>query len=234
MFGLWKSKKPIVDTYEHGVFEECEFSTSEFYASIEKELEARQMPGLTIERIEHNEGGLLSAKRQYLRLRRERLVFDVCLAPFGTYWFYSHRYSLIPFTLRLWELLLILLLFAGVEGFYVSLFGLMFGSLLFGSSLLAMGLLMRNLLVMGLNDLDAALLQIPVLGAIYEVFFRKETYQRVDTRNAYISIINSILQEKLKQLREEKNAKLVDYTVATLPSHPSILNMIGNLLRMGR
>ncbi len=234
MFGIWRRKSPEVIKYEHGTYEDCECSPNEFYTSIEDELKVRQMPGLTIERIEHREGGLLSAKRQYLRLRRERLVFDVCLAPFGTYWFFSRRYSYIPSTLRLWELLLVLLLLAGVEGFYVSLFGLMFGSILFGSSLLAIGLLMQNLIVLGLNDLDAALIQIPVLGTLYEVCFRKETYQREDTRNAYITIIDAILQEKVKNLMDEKNAKLVDYTVATLPSHPSILNMIGNLLRMGR
>jgi len=49
-------------------------STQEFYRAIEAELKSRQVPGLEISRVEYSEGGLLSQKREYLRLYRERLV----------------------------------------------------------------------------------------------------------------------------------------------------------------
>ena len=43
-------------------------SGAEFYQMIEKELANRKVPGLDISRIDLSEGGLLSAKRDFLRL----------------------------------------------------------------------------------------------------------------------------------------------------------------------
>lgn len=234
MFGIWKSKKPEVIKQDRWTFEQFECSPEEFYKSIEQELEVRQMPGLTIERIEHKEGGLLSAKRVYLRIRRERLVFDICLAPFGTYWFISRRYSLIPFSLKVWELVVVFLLLASVAGFYIALFGLVLGSSIFGGSILGIALLMNSLVSLGLHDLDAALLQIPVIGAIYECLFRKETYYREDTRNTYVDIVDTITKMKIDELVAEKDAKLVAYRDATPPSHPTVMALIGALLKIPR
>lgn len=232
MFGLWKRKKPVVHKHWYAVLPEFETSTSEFYDGIQQHLETQRVPGLFVERIEYAEGGLLSAKRIYLRMRRERLVFDVCSAPFGTYWFFSCRFSEIPFTLRIWELLLVLLILAVVEGFYVSLFGLVTGSVLFGSSVLGVAVLMRNLVAMGLTDLDSALMQLPVIGAIYEVLFRKETYYREDTRLAYIDIVDKLVREKIDETVGAKGVQMVEYKDASPPSHPAVLSMIGDLLRI--
>ena len=234
MFGLWQSKKPEVLKYEHWTFDQFECSPSEFYDGIEQELKVRELPGLFIERIEHKEGGVLSAKRVYLRMRRERLVFDVCLAPFGIHWFCSRRYSLINYSLREWEVMVVLLLLAGVEWFYVSLFGLILGSSLLGASVITLALLMRNSVALGLYDLDAALLQIPVIGAIYETLLRKETYYREDTRAAYVSIVDAVLKVKIDELAEQKGAKLVAYKDATPPAHPAVLSMIADLFRLAR
>ena len=63
-------------------------STVEFYTAVEKELNEQKVPGLEISRVDFSEGGLLSDKRTYLRMTRERLVFDICAAPFGTNYFY--------------------------------------------------------------------------------------------------------------------------------------------------
>ena len=71
-------------------------SPQEFYEAAEKQLEALKIPGLEISRPEHAEGGLLSAKRMYLRLIRERLAFDVCAAQFGTRYFFSCRTVYVP------------------------------------------------------------------------------------------------------------------------------------------
>lgn len=234
MFGIWSKKAPHVFKCDYRTFENLECSPSEFYASIERELSAREMPGLIIERIEHKEGGVLSAKREYLRLRRERLVFDICFAQFGTYWFISRRYSLILFSLQIWEILIVLLFLAGVAGFYVALFGLILGLVLCFGSVLGIALLMRNLVAMGLDDLDAALYQIPVVGAIYECLFRKETYYREDTRQAYITIVDTITVAMIDALASEKGAVLVAYRDETPPSHPTVMALIGALLNLPR
>ena len=96
MFGIWKSKKTEVLKHWYVLHLDFDTITSEFYQAIEYDLKARELTGLEISRIEYAEGGLLSAKREYLRMRRERLVFDVCAAPFGTSWFFSCRFAEIP------------------------------------------------------------------------------------------------------------------------------------------
>ena len=35
----------------------------------------------SVSRIDHREGGILSAKREYLRVRRKELIFDICARP---------------------------------------------------------------------------------------------------------------------------------------------------------
>src|ERR1035441_2983248 len=109
MFGF-KSKK--VDVLSHWYVPVPSFnaSTAEFYAAVEKELQEQKVPGLEISRLDFSEGGLLSDKRVYLRMTRERLVFDICAAPFGTNYFYSCRFAELPVKVSL--LAIAILLFA--------------------------------------------------------------------------------------------------------------------------
>ena len=165
-------------------------------------------------------------------MRRERILFDVCSAPFGNTWFFSCRFSEIPIQLMLWEVIVMLLALAGVVWFYASLFGWVLGPVLFGASILSLLLLMGNTVRLGFQDLDAALLQIPVVGAFYEVIFRKETYYREDTRLAYMDIVDKIIRAKIEEVTAAKGVQLLEYKDATPPSHPAILSMIADLLRM--
>lgn len=61
------------------------FSTSglEFYALVEEAVTRRRLPGVTLSRVRFLEGGVFSAKREYLRVQREGVVFDICAAPYG-------------------------------------------------------------------------------------------------------------------------------------------------------
>lgn len=234
MFGIWKRKKPEVLEHKYHVVDNFESSTADFYEAIEKELAARRLEGLEISRIEYAEGGVLSAKREYLRLRRERLVFDVCSAPFGTTWLFSWRFSFIPVQLMGWEILVVLLVLAGAILFYQMLFGLVLGSILFGASVLSLLLFMRNTVSLGLQDIDAALLQIPIVGAFYEEFLRKDSYFREDTRFAYIEIVRSVIIANVATATGADGIRLEDFLDAKPPSHPALLSMVADLLRMGR
>jgi len=75
-----------------------------FYDVLEAAVARREIPGARISRICLREGGLLSAKREYLRIKRGRLVFDVGAAPFGRGYFYSwwlvERPPRLPYLLR--------------------------------------------------------------------------------------------------------------------------------------
>ena len=105
MFESFKTKK--ADVLEHWIafVEGFQLPPSEFYESVERELKNRQIPGMEMSRVEFAEGGILSDKRVYLRMVRERLVFDVCAAPFGTSFFFSCRFAEIPAVVQLWQLL---------------------------------------------------------------------------------------------------------------------------------
>jgi hypothetical protein len=184
-------------------------SPLEFYEAIERELAALKIPGLEISRQEYAEGGLLSAKRIYIQMMRERLVFLVCAAPFGTRCFFSCRTIHTPATLKLWHVLVVSLFFAafyfGLERFLgmnftiIALFGL----------ILAIGLKFHNTLAMELADIDSALLKIPIAGPIYEQFFRRDTYYRQDTRLIYLDTIPAVIQGLVDEFTAAKGVKLI-------------------------
>lgn len=122
-----------------------------------------------MERVEFSEGGLLSAKRTYLRMTRERLVFDICAAPFGTAYFFSCRFAELPAEVKLWQLLVILLAMIVIAGACVNYMGFLMGCLFVASALLVSIYVFRNAVGMGLQDLDATLIKSPLFG-----HFKKE------------------------------------------------------------
>ncbi len=66
---------------------------------------------MEMSREEFAQGGLLSDKRIYFRLFRERLAIYTCAAPFGTGYFFSCRTVYVPALVRLWHILVALLFF---------------------------------------------------------------------------------------------------------------------------
>lgn len=64
-------------------------SVDEFYVAVEEELRGASVEGLKSERVAIAESGLLSAKREYLQVRRKEHVFHICAAPFGSGFFVS-------------------------------------------------------------------------------------------------------------------------------------------------
>jgi hypothetical protein len=102
-------KARMADIFSHWyhLIENFQASAKEFYAAVEAALQRRQIPDLKTSRVDWREGGLLSAKREYLRIKRKELVFDICAAPFGTGFFFSWALvSIIPFFGPLMELFL--------------------------------------------------------------------------------------------------------------------------------
>jgi hypothetical protein len=215
MFGF-KSKKAEVLSHWYTPVPNFTLSTKDFYVSVEKELLQQQVPGLDVSRQEFSEGSLLSAKREYLRMSRERLVFDICAAPFGTNYFFSCRFAEIPAVVSLWELILLALGF--FIGCYVSfviavrIFGVYapiiwpIGCLL---ALLVIVYTLRNAVAMGLKDLDATLIKTPVLGPVYETWFRRDSYYRQDTRLMYLTIVEGVVKKLVEEETAAKGIKLL-------------------------
>lgn len=66
-----------------------EQSSLEFYQMVEQGLADLHLKNVRLERIKLSEGGIFSAKREYLQIRRDNQVFHVCAAPFGPSFFIS-------------------------------------------------------------------------------------------------------------------------------------------------
>ena len=78
------------------MIEGLQASPQEFFAAVEQEIQRRETPDTKFTRIDWREGGLMSAKREYLRVRRKDLAFDVCGAPFGNGFFVSWWLGEVP------------------------------------------------------------------------------------------------------------------------------------------
>lgn len=81
-----------VDTlhkHDHQHFEYLQMSSNDFYSSLERMVTEYEYPEVQCERTTMKEGNILSAGREYLLIRRKRIVFYVCAAPFGKSFFIS-------------------------------------------------------------------------------------------------------------------------------------------------
>src|SRR5881296_1975829 len=71
------------------LIENLEASSLAFYQSIESAIQKRAIPDVELSRIDYHESGIFSAKREYLRVVRGKLMFDICGAPYGNGFFVS-------------------------------------------------------------------------------------------------------------------------------------------------
>jgi hypothetical protein len=185
------------------------FSPQEFYAAIDKELHERRIPGLTISREEFAEGGMLSDKRIYLRLFRERLAIYACASPFGTGYFFSCRTVYVPALVHLWHIIAALAFFGALAGLMMKPLGLIFTIIAIVSLMFALAGVMRNAATSAFADVDALLLKIPGLSTIYEDWFRVETYWREDSRTVYLQRIPALIKELAEEITAVNGAKLL-------------------------
>lgn len=83
-------RRPIeVFSHWHHMIEGLAHAPQSFYEALEGSLAARQITNIRISRALWREGGVLSAKREYLEVRRGSELFYVCGAPFGNGFFVS-------------------------------------------------------------------------------------------------------------------------------------------------
>lgn len=197
MFGLLQRKRPVV--YSQWITPLLEFrsDTTKFYAAVEDGLKQLEVPELVTERLVFRDGGFLSVGREYLRVRRELLVVDILSAPFGKSWWFSCRGAYLPRTLRWWEVYVFVAGLASFVGAYWYSFGMVIGGV-------ALGMTIAMLLTMMVaartwNGLDDLLLKLPVIGAFYEAIFRAESYYRDDARRMYVSIVDNLVRDKVRE-----------------------------------
>ncbi|MHB1863412.1 MAG: hypothetical protein ACYCVL_10620 [Gemmatimonadaceae bacterium] len=202
-----------VISHWHQSVEGLSTSTLAYYESVEKALRDKEVPELRIERTSASEHGLLSAKREYLRVSYGRLSFDICGAPFGKDFFFSWwLVKRTPGFAALWGcatligLPLIALGFIGAMGFFKGIF----------FALVAIGvgtLIVRGTLADGWSAIEDTILVMPVIGLLYKKFVNPVTYYSEDTRLMFedtihrtvVQIVSGILTlNKLPQIPADK------------------------------
>lgn len=195
MFGIIRRRKPIIHAHWYVPLSDFQSDTELFYRAVEEELVEREVPDMVVEIIHFREGSHFTANRKYLRFRQERAVLDICSAPFGTGWWFSVRAATLPRILRWWEVGFTALGLAGFFALYVELYGLVVGGVLLGSSLAFGGIVFLAGSVWA--NLDEFLIYLPVAGALYEAYFRRDTYYRQDQRLMFGDILCTVIRRKV-------------------------------------
>lgn len=84
------SQKPnAIISHWSTMIENLAASPKEFFSSLEEAINRKQMEKIKFSRVTWSEGGMLSAKREYLRVKRKDHAYDICGAPFGNGFFVS-------------------------------------------------------------------------------------------------------------------------------------------------
>ncbi|MEO6191618.1 MAG: hypothetical protein ABIS20_01295 [Thermoanaerobaculia bacterium] len=202
----------------HTLFEDFSTSTQDFYAAVEAAIADRNLPDIKLSRVFFSEGGIGSAKREYLRIERQRIVFDICSAPYGKGHFFSWWLAKIPAKYGLFIVLGIALgclplclIFLGIllKIFEGSLFGMVVLPFISLLVIPAIFLLLGLGVERGLIGDEEWVLSIPWVGYLYYVVFNPVSYYRLDTAMMFRDSIRSAVNEVLNDLREEKGLRLL-------------------------
>jgi hypothetical protein len=186
------------------------FSAQELYTKIETEIQNRQWPGVEFLRIAHSEAGLLSHKREYLRVIRQRQVFDFCAAAFGKDYFFTLREAEIKAEVTIATLLILIVTLGLIFHLAVSTLGFVSGTGLFAILLIGAIFLLFSVLRMGLTQLDGILMRAPVIGPVYETWFRRSTtYFQHDTRVVFLKLMDDLVKAHVDEETSAKGITLI-------------------------
>lgn len=163
-------------------------SAQDFYAAIETAIKARNIPDCRLSRTDWHEGGLISAKREYLRAERGEHLIDICGAPFGNAFFASSWLCLPPPNLL--NPIMIAIIALALGGWLAS-------RMTFVSMLL---LVLDLLFVVG----------VVLFGIVRPLFFPpRQTYYRVDTAEMFYQSVHEAILEVIDGLSSAQGLRLL-------------------------
>ena len=207
------ARSPVENVVAHWnkLFEGIYLSSEDFYDALEAALERRQVPECRTSRVEFYEGSVFAPEREYLRVSRERLHFDVCAAPFGAGYFFSWWLTRKPPSLTALYLLGLVGLTIILVGVFQTLLPLPLGPLeflitiplAFLAALVGVALASR-LRWRGPED---AVLSVPFLGDLYAAVFSPPSYYRIDTMLMFQSAIHGAVLEVIDGLTTAKGLR---------------------------
>jgi hypothetical protein len=190
-------RKPAVVSHWHQLYENFSTSSRDFYTAVEEAIKKRDVPDVAFSRVTWKEGGILSAKREYLRVARGRQHWDICAAPYGTGFFFSSRLAVFPSRLAGFVYLVVFLACSyGVlkllgKPYYEGWRAWSYDAALVVAFFLFAAVPVRLKLV---GDEDA-MLAMPVVGFLYEKLFNPETYFKEDTDIMFMEAVEAAMHE---------------------------------------
>jgi hypothetical protein len=178
-----------------------DFGTSglDFYRAVDETLRAKQAP-IDISRVEWKESGVLSARREYLRVSHGRFSFDLCAAPFGkdfifSWWLVRRGFdnALLFGCLGILAIPVLLVLCISIAGFVA-------GVVLFVAVLGVGGVAVVNANPALIETVEDAIGAIPVIGTLYARFLRPVTYYSEDSRLIFEEAVHRVVLRHVETL----------------------------------
>lgn len=188
------------------LIEDFQVSPLAFYTAVEEALARRRIPETKNSRVDFKETGLLSAKREYLRVTREKLIFDICAAPFGTGFFVSYwQVDEPPYLNPLLKVVAVTGMLMSLA-FSMNTIGFFTGPIIL--AFLTFFALAFVSLMAGDGDLDDYYVRaLPLIGTIYMRLFRQGTYYRIDTMQMYQKAVHNAVVEVIGAMTAEKGVR---------------------------
>ena len=216
------AKASFILAHWHHLADDLRTSTLDFYAAVEEALRVREVPDIKTSRIDVREGGILSAKREYLRVTRGKLNFDICAAPFGRSFFFSTW--LVEETPPL-LMAALAIIFGGffLFGTLVSQLGVLTGMTVFAAVLVLGIWALRSAIQSGALPWGEAIGAIPLVGRFLGALFRPTTYYTEDTRLMFLESVHRAVAETVTGIRSAQGLR------ALQPDElkPSLRNLLG-------
>jgi hypothetical protein len=204
-----KDPSDNVISHWHHLIQNFQTSPLEFYQAVERGVHERQVPETMNARVDYREGGILTARREYLQIKRGRLVFDICAAPFGTGFFFSSWLSEKSSNMAAFlaiGLFVSILMFGGAlmneVGFFPGLFVILIAiPILFA--------VFRGMVNAGAisRAVEEALLEVPYLGGFYGRIFKPNTFYRMDTAIMYQEMVHAAVLDAVDELTKARGVR---------------------------
>jgi len=215
------ARQANVISHWHQLFMNFQASSMEFYSSVEQGVTMLCVPEVNGTRVEHKEGGLASANRQYLRMHRGKFAFDICAAPFGSGFFVSWWFTEPPlpfaflYTLGFLFGLMITMDIAFGIGMAIGAlmkgygFGLFLGGCAAILGVPALLWLIGNGMRQGTIPGERTVLAMPLVGWIYERIFAPATFYAIDTGLMFQDAVHKVVLDVIDQMTATRGVRML-------------------------
>lgn len=204
LFGGSGGKAPaILLAHWHHLIEGLQTSSLGFYEALDQALQRRGVPDASGQRVDYREAGLLSAKREYLRVTRGGQAVDICAAPFGSgffvsWWLGEARPG--PLVPAIAAFAIVVAVIRGA-GFFIG-----------PAVLLGAFFVVGAIISLGEESWHPYIFAVPVLGPLWERLFRPLTLYRYDTMLMFKKAIHQAVLEVVDGLTDAQGIRRLSET----------------------